>query len=371
MQAVRLVCALLLTWSATAWGQFNGQHMVVANRAGGSISVIDVATSAVTNIPLPAGANTPEPMYVTYSPANDILFVGDRANNRVVAFNARTYAVVNPGIAVPAGVFHMEGSSVTNRLWVVSDTSKQVSVIDMLSFANLGATNTPNDLGPNAAPHDIIVEPDGSAAYVTILGTSSATNDNVVKYANSPGFPEVDRTVAGEGAHVSLGPLNNHLYLPAGAGVDIVSRATLEPSAPSIAITNAHGIIPSSDGQTLYTTSFPGNGVNGLHAIDLATNTLLDSVDTPTGPHNVAVSSDDTRLYITHSGAASTVVSIFNIADANRNSPVFLTTVNAGLNPFGIGAVPAIPEPAAGAFTVLACAIAVRRRRRTERARNV
>jgi DNA-binding beta-propeller fold protein YncE len=361
------VCALAITigaFSSASFGQFNNQHMVVANRAGGSISIIDVATNGVTNVPLPAGANTPEPMYVTYSPANDVLFVGDRANSRVVAFNARTYAVVNPGITVPAGLFHMEGSAATNRLWVVSDTSKQVSVINMLAFANLGSTNTPNDLGPNAAPHDIIVEPNGSAAYVTILGTSSATNDNVVKYSNAPGFPEVDRTVAGKGAHVNLGPLNNHLYLPSGAGVDIVSRSTLDPSAPSIAITNAHGIIPSSDGQTLYVTSFPGTGVNGLHAIDLATNTLLDSVDTPTGPHNVAVSSDDTRLYITHSGGASTLVSVFDISGANRTSPLFLTTVNAGLNPFGLGAVPAIPEP--GGIALLFAGGALLRRRRVQ-----
>jgi DNA-binding beta-propeller fold protein YncE len=244
----------------------------------------------------------------------------------------------------------------------VSDTAKQVSVIDMLAFANLGSTNTPNDLGPNAAPHDIIVEPNGSAAYVTILGTASTTDDHVVTYSNAAGFPEVDRATAGTGAHVNLGPLNSNLYLAAGAGVDIRSRSTLDPSAPSIAITNAHGISPSSDGQTLYVTSFPGNGVNGLHAIDLATNTLIDSVDAPTGPHNVAVSSDDTRLYITHSGATSTVVSIFDISGVNRTSPVLLTTVNTGLNPFGLGAVPAIPEP--GGLAMLFASGALLRRRR-------
>ena len=57
--------------------------------------------------------------------------------------------------------------------------------------------------------------------------------------------------------------------------------------------------------------------------------------------------------------------SIFDISGANRNNPVFLTQVNAGLNPFGILGVPAVPEPtAAGMVAALAVALAARRRNR-------
>ena len=127
----------------------------------------------------------------------------------------------------------------------------------------------------------------------------------------------------------------------------MLSRATLDPAGPAINITNSHGISPSEDGNTVYITTFPGDGVNGLHVINPATNTLINNVTTPAGPHNVVTSTDDSKLYITHSGATSTLVSIFDISGANRNSPVFLTQVNAGLNPFGILSVPAVPEPAA------------------------
>ena len=41
----------------------------------GVISVIDVASNAVTSFALPAGANAPEPMYPFYSPSNDLVFV--------------------------------------------------------------------------------------------------------------------------------------------------------------------------------------------------------------------------------------------------------------------------------------------------------
>jgi DNA-binding beta-propeller fold protein YncE len=352
---------------AAAGVNFNDRQIVVANRGGASISVIDVGSNDVQTIPMPAGASTPEPMYFWYNQTNDLLFVGDRANNRVVAFNPRTYAVVNPNIPAGTGVFHMWGSPTTNRLWVVNDTAGRVSVIDMLSQTNVGSFATPTDLGASAIAHDIVTEPDGSAAYVSIQNTSSATNDVVVKYSNGAGFPEVDRGQTGKAPHVGLTHTNNVLYAPSQASnrTDVLSRATLDPAGPAINITNSHGISPSEDGNTVYVTTFPGDGVNGLHVINPATNTLINSVTTPAGPHNVVTSTDDSKLYITHSGATSTLVSIFDISGANRNNPVFLTQVNAGLNPFGILGVPAVPEPtAAGMVAALAVALAARRRNR-------
>src|SRR5262245_1401807 len=138
-----------------------GQQMVVANRGDASISVIDVATSGVTTFALPPGANRPEPMYVVYSPVNDLVFVGDRANNRVVAYNARTYDVIAGNIPTLPGVFHMWGNTARDQLWVANDTSRSVSVIDMRTFAILATIATPNDLGPSAIPHDVILDPSG------------------------------------------------------------------------------------------------------------------------------------------------------------------------------------------------------------------
>jgi DNA-binding beta-propeller fold protein YncE len=282
-------------------------------------------------------------------------------------FNPRTYAVVNPNIPAGDGVFHMWGSHTTNRLWVVNDTPKAISVIDMTTNTNIGSRPTPNDVGPNAFPHDIVVEPDGSAAYVGIFSTDNPTEDIVVKYGNGTGFPELDRGATGNQPHVGFTPDNNVLYALAQTSnrTDVLSRATLDPVGPSIAMNAAHGVSPSEDGDTMYMTSFPGNGIDGLHVVDPITNTLINSVDAPTSPHNIITSPDDTRLYITHSGAASTVVSIFDISGVNRTNPVLLTTVNAGLNPFAIFSVPAIPEPTGvGVVTALALAAPLRRRRR-------
>src|SRR5262245_8750630 len=79
--------------------------VVVTNRGSGSISVIDAATHAVTTHPLPSGESPAEPMYANFVANGSRLYVGDRANNRVVIFDARDYSVLGH-ISVGAGVFH-------------------------------------------------------------------------------------------------------------------------------------------------------------------------------------------------------------------------------------------------------------------------
>jgi DNA-binding beta-propeller fold protein YncE len=324
------------------------QQIVVANRGGGTISVLDVATNAVATHALPAAGLAPEPMYVVYSPTNDRVFVGDRRNNRVVAFDARTFAVLNANIPVGNGAFHMWGDPLLNQLWVNNDIDKTISVIDMTTFATVATIPTPNDLGPAAVPHDVILDPTAPFAYVTVL--NAAADDFVVKYSQST-FAEVDRQAVGQDPHVVLTRHNGNLYVASQNSDDlsILDRDTLSPLG-SLTIDNAHGVTVTADGGLLYVTSFPGTGVNGLTVIDTLTNGILGSVTTPmlgAGPHNLALSSDNTRLYITHTGPTSTSVSVFDIAGANRTSPVHLTDVTVGLNPFGIAAIPAaVPEPA-------------------------
>ncbi|MFN2278691.1 MAG: hypothetical protein ACK2UR_13830, partial [Candidatus Promineifilaceae bacterium] len=74
-----LAAVLLISGGALAWSGSGGSHgkIVVANRASGSISVIDVETdSIIDNVALP-GPNPAEPMYVVYSKFGDRVFVGD------------------------------------------------------------------------------------------------------------------------------------------------------------------------------------------------------------------------------------------------------------------------------------------------------
>jgi DNA-binding beta-propeller fold protein YncE len=220
----------------------------------------------------------------------------------------------------------------------------------------------------------VIIDPSGAAAYVTMI-MADGPSDWVVKYSTST-FTELDRQAVGKDPHVTLTPHNNLLYVASqgSSRVDILDRGTLDPLssiAPPIPIpvTNSHGVGITADGQVLYNTSFPGNGADGLTVIDTATNAIIDAVDAPavgSGPHNIALSLDNTRLFIGHTGAASTTLSMFDITGTNKLHPLALPSLTVGLNPFGVAAVP-VPEPSSfvlAAMAVITAACMVRRRGR-------
>jgi DNA-binding beta-propeller fold protein YncE len=204
-------------------------------------------------------------------------------------------------------------------------------------------------------PHDVILDPNAPFGYISMVGVIDPANpssDYVVAF-NSTTFTETDRQVVGNDPHVLLSATNNLLFVTTqGAdGVSVLDRTTLDPVPGSpIAIPNAHGAGMTSSGDIFYTTNISDGGANALYAIDTATLTTAgpgtpDNTNFPT-PHNIALSPDNLRLYLTHSGPAATKVSIFDVS--NPSDPSLLGEVDAQLNPFGITAVPAvIPEPAA------------------------
>ncbi|HSM70938.1 MAG TPA: beta-propeller fold lactonase family protein, partial [Anaerolineales bacterium] len=205
-------------------------QVVVANRGSGSISIIDVQTNQLLDtIPLPAAANTPEPMYVVYSKAGNYVFVGDRANDRVVVFDADDYSVVTD-IAAGAGVFHMWADGRDQFLWVNNDSDKTTTVIDPVNLSVITTVAMPADLvAQGYIPHDVILDPKGRFAYVTLLGGSDPDHDYLVQFSTET-FEEVNRAQVGKDPHVSLTRNNELIYVPAqnSSVVTVFNRNTLE-----------------------------------------------------------------------------------------------------------------------------------------------
>jgi DNA-binding beta-propeller fold protein YncE len=165
-------------------------------------------------------------------------------------------------------------------------------------------------------------------------------SDYVVQFSTRT-FDEVGRTAVGKDPHLSLANRGRSLYVPA-QNSDIVSvfdRFTLAPIT-DIAIPGAHGAGMRTDGRVFYTTNLPGGGTDGLFAIDTRSNQVLGSVDTPYPvPHNIALTPNADKLYVTHSGGASDKVTIYS---ASKSEPVpnLLGEVTVGLNPFGLAYAP-------------------------------
>ena len=328
-----LTVAVPKTWASSAG------YVVVANRASGSISIIDVATDTAFDIPL-TGVNTPEPMYVVSSPASGRLFVGDRANNQVVVFRTRDFSVED---TVPAGngVFHMWASPSARQLWVNNDIDNTVTVIDTISLGVVATIPLPADLvSLGGKPHDVIVAPNAPFAYVSMLGFSG-DNDYVIQY-HTKSFMELNRAAVGKDPHLSLARQNRRLYVPCqnSDSVYILDRTTLE-ELDVLMVPGAHGAGMSVNGKIFYTTNLPGGGIDGLFTIGTKLDSLIgEPADTPfTVPHNIALTPDGKKIYVTHSGGPNDVVSVYT---ATRLDPVpkYLTSITVGNNPFGLDYVP-------------------------------
>jgi len=316
-------------------------RIVVANRASGSISVIDARTDElIGTFDLPAGDNPPEPMYVVYSAAKDRVFVGDRANDRVVVYDARDLSV-EALVPAGAGVFHMWADPQGQQLWVNNDVDNTSSVIDPKTLETIATVPTPSDLvAMGGKPHDVILGPQGRFAYITVLGLPGA-NDYVVQFSTDT-FQELNRAAVGKDPHLGLFRQNGFLYVPS-QGSDLVSvldRDTLTMVA-GIDAPGAHGAGMPRNGRYFYTTNLPGGGNDALYTIDTQTNSLAGvPVDTPYAvPHNIVLTPNSQKLYVTHSGGTSDKVTIY-AAKGNDPTPVLVGEVTVGFNPFGLTYVP-------------------------------
>ena len=254
---ILLTCCSSMLLAATARAQ---GKIVVADRGSQSITVIDVKTDSPTTVSMPDNG---EPMYVAYSSTYNRVFVGDRANDRVVVFDADTF-LVEATVDTDTGVFHMWASDANDQLWVNNDIDNTITIIDTVTLDVIDTASAPADLvALGGKLHDVIIDPMAPFAYATMIGVAGA-NDYVVKYSTES-FHEVDRQAVGQDPHLSLARQNNQLYVPSQNSneVLILERTTLDVLL-SIAVPAAHGAWMSRNGRYFYTTNIAGGGVDNL-----------------------------------------------------------------------------------------------------------
>ena len=253
-------------------------HVVVANRASGSISVIEVKSDqVVSTLELPTGDHTPEPMYVVHH--KNRVFVGDRGNDRIVVYRDRDFSL-EATVPAGAGVFHMWAAPNGKQLWVANDIDATATVIDTRNLEVLATVPMPPDLvADGGVPHDILVAPPReNRAYVSMVGLSGS--DDVVVQFDTQTFEELRRVFVGKDPHLSLTSRNDELYVPAqdDDSVTIFDRGDLSFLA-RIDVEAAHGAGMRRDGRVFYTTNIAGGGPMGLIAIDTASHAVLAIVE--------------------------------------------------------------------------------------------
>lgn len=309
-------------------------YIVVANRSSGTVSVIDTRTDTVVRtLDLP-GELPNAPMYVVYTAAQNRVFVGDRANNQVIAFDA--YDGTIEGTVPATGIFHMWADGLSQQLWVVDDVNDAITVIDPTRLEVI--TTVPVAGG---RPHDVVLDTRGRFAFVSVIDSDGV--DHVVKYSTRT-FAEVGRVEAGEDPHLAYSWQENKLFVPSqGSDTVFIFNADDLSLIDQLDVPGAHGAGMARNGKAFYTSNLPGEGTNGLCAISTEHNEILGLTDTPFPvPHNIAVTRQQDKLYVTHSthsAGTQFTVTVYSVSEANP-VPTYLTTINVGLNPFGLAYVP-------------------------------
>lgn len=293
--------------------------VVVANRAGASISFINARNDElIKTLSIPGS----EPMYVVFVPHHDKLYVGDRLQKKIHVVNPGTMQV-EQSIGVGNGVFHMWADAAGRALWVVNDADHTVSVIDL-------ATNTVvKTIQVGIKPHDVFLSEDGTRAYVSVFTADASVADSVFLYRTSD-YSKVATKGVGKEPH--LFAYGNKLQVACQSGVLHTLNAGLGEMS-TLALSGAHGIYKSPGSRFLYLSDITGNR---LYAVNESHNTLSKTItEMPATPHNIAVSDNGRKMYVSHSGNTATSVVVYNLdpVSGNMQSSKIISTA---VNPFGL-----------------------------------
>jgi len=155
-----------------------------------------------------------------------------------------------------------------NAVYVCNQASATVSVIDPATQSIVETVDlTAHGFSPGAKPHHVVVEPDGSAWYVSLIGENTVAKFNARN--------ERMGTVAFESpGMLSLHPRTNLLYaghtmsLPdVPSTIAVIDRSEMTPVAVplSVPIDRPHGMTVSPTGAYAYSSSLTTNRIVAIN----------------------------------------------------------------------------------------------------------
>lgn len=317
--------------------------VAVANRADGTVSIIDVSSdSVIKTLEFQGGNNPAEPMYVNYK--ENRLYVGDRANDRVVVFDSFGFNQIAE-IPIGQGVFHMWPAKFSQDLAVANDIDNTITLIDTNNLQQKHILDIPERLVEKGfKPHDVFLSSYGDRVFVSLVD-GKPSNDYILQFNLTENHywrrhePVITREVGGDPHLFIANSWPGLLYV---ASQESGTVGVYDPYRLQKILTkrvpNAHGIFLHD--YTLYVTNIADNGDNGL--ISMVGNKLQykRAVDTPYAtPHNISVTDNGEKIYITHSGADQNKVTVYS-KHTYQIEPTFIKDITVGLNPFGLAYIP-------------------------------
>jgi|GEM_PF-3008107 len=302
------------------------EYFLVANRGSSTVTVFDAESLLKTHdITLPStGA---QPTYLAFSNERGLFYVGDFANQEVLAYDANDFTLKHT-IAIQEGVFHMWSNDMADQLWVNNIVSKTTSVIDLTNHTVVQTMGLPGDeidLSPDAGQHDVILSTNGNYAYITIL--DGADVSYVVQYSTND-FSYMRHVMIGGDAHLMID--GDKLFAAAQNGneISVFSQSDLS-MIDNISVDGPHGVAVNED--YFFTAALPEKS---LGVINLSNYQVVNNVATDyDNPHNIVTNDSGNRLFLSHSGPSATKVVFYEISGSMLSK---LEEHDSGTNPFGV-----------------------------------
>jgi DNA-binding beta-propeller fold protein YncE len=220
-----------------------------------------------------------------------------------------------------------------DALYVCNQNSATVSIVDTDSNAVVRTVDlTEKGFSKTAKPHHVVVEPDGSAWYVSLIGADAvvkfnARNEVVGRVSfPAPGMLSLhgptDRLYAGHTMSIPDVPGTVAVIRPS----DMTRAAVL-----SVPFERPHGMAVSPDGRHAYSSSL---ATNDLAAIDAERTQVETPVSFPAASRQRYVqfdlSADGKRAYVT--GQVAGQVQVLSLADPT--APTLVDSVDVGAAPW-------------------------------------
>ncbi|GAB0491549.1 hypothetical protein MMPV_002803 [Pyropia vietnamensis] len=332
-----------------------GGLYAVANRGGGTVSLIDPDKAAVVDT-YELG-RVGEPMYLATPFGTREVWVGDRANSQLhvlQVFENKFYPTFRLDLPGCDGVFHTMASQLPvssgGTVWTTCDKSNITVVHDVTTHTVIGTIPLPKRVAAlGGVPHDTIanerfgyvsyIKNSDGAGYVGVYSVRTLSLVRLIRTAEDPHvglFADSNVIIAAQGGEVST-------FRPGFAGgcPRTVDRKQPSPHGVAVALSGSHGYITNiADGGDAAIVTYRLNRSSGSPQRGCAAVKSSRPI-----PHNLSITSDDRILLLTHSGANSTVVGLWKVNKDGCVDPKSERLIETGANPFGVCFLRALSVP--------------------------
>ncbi|MEX5720917.1 Hsp70 family protein [Geodermatophilus maliterrae] len=264
----------------------DGRRLYVAQRAAGTIAVVDTAVDqVVTTIDVPSGP----PQYLTLSPDGTRAYVSVWDDDRTVAaISVLDTTTGEFGATIPmlSRPYVSAVSPDGTRLYVPNHDSDVLSVVDTRTATSVAEIEVP----PN--PHWVELTPDGTRAYV------ADHDSNVVAVVDTATDTVVDEVPVGTSPHSVA--VHRSRPLVANVNFDAASVSVIDTDSDEVVATVPVGEGPqdvtwSADGRFAYVTNVRDSTLSVVSAEDF---TVTATIPTGTSPTSVTVLPDGRKGYV-------------------------------------------------------------------------